>query len=173
MTNASQKAGSQYENTIQNELARETSDNFVVRCGYSGNSALPMPDVYVRNVDGTWDTAVELKKITDKQSNPEAVIDRDDFTNLKKVADRVNWDLDIVFAYKFAQRELIVHSIPYKSKDSVQKVMERYVKEYNDDVEIHWRNEDCIVIKKPDLDTVDSARSGDSDSEVLKRILPE
>ena len=161
----------QYENEIQNELDAVLGDRFVVRCGYSGNSALPMPDVYVRNPT-SWDTAIELKK----SRRNEITVDYDDFENLKKLADRLVYDVDIVLAYKFSNREIIVHNVPYKASDTVEECKKRYVSCYSEDASeppIRERESGDVVIEKPSLDTVDSAQAGLSDAEKLKLVLPD
>ena len=155
----------QYENHLQNALARNTSDNFVVRCGYSGNSALAMPDIYVRT-DGEYDVGFEVKK----SSRDVIYVDRDDFENLYKLKNRVSYLLDTVFAYKFSQREMLTHSIPHKSEDSVEDVMERYVEKYD---RVSRSGEDTVRIDKPTLDNYPSARSGLEDHRVLCQCLPE
>lgn len=161
-----QKQGRQYENDLAKELHRNTEGRFVVRAGYSGNSALPLPDIYIRNCDETYDVAFEVKRT----SRDHTYVDRDDFVNLYKLRNRVPYKLDTVFAYKFSQREMLTHSIPHKSKDSVDDVIERYVKEYD---RVSRSGEDTVRIDKPALDDYPSARSGVEDYECLKACLPE
>lgn len=50
-----------YENTIANELYRETPNHIkAYRCGYSGSNAIPQPDVLVTTADD-MNHALELK----------------------------------------------------------------------------------------------------------------
>jgi len=157
----SQKGGSQYENSLQNELNRATDSNFVVRCGYSGNSALPMPDIYVRTPHETHDCAYEVKRT----SRDHIYVEYDDFDNLVKIKHRTPWELNIVLAYKFSQRELITHSVPCKSTDSTYDVIDRYVDVHSD---LSRRsNDEKVRIDKPDLDSYESATAGLDDASVL------
>jgi len=166
-----QKQATQFENDIAAEIWRSTNDHTVVRAGYSGNSVMPLPDIFIRSKD--WDTALEIKK-SSKKGREEIGVDKEDVRQVWKFSSRNCADTNAVFGFKFSSREPILVSLPYTSSDDLDKVFERLGNQFEKKEHISYRepNEDKYVVEKPDLDSWNSARSGEDMSEKIIDILP-
>lgn len=90
----------QYENDIAVAIYRKTYDNVrTFRCGYSGNNAMPQPDVLITTP--TNDHALEVKK----RQGPTAYIEEDD---LEQLAECQNGHTIVYLVVKFPHYEPVV-----------------------------------------------------------------
>jgi len=90
----------QYENDIALAIYRKTHDDVLTfRCGYSGNSAMPQPDVLITTP--TNDHALELKK----RKGPTAYIKGED---LEQLAACQNGHTIVYLVVKFSHYEPVV-----------------------------------------------------------------
>lgn len=169
-----QKQALQYENDVAAELWRRTDNSTVIRAGYSGNSVMPLPDVFIRSADKYWDTAVEMKKASSK-GREEIKLKKSDVTQLWKFAVRNPTDTNALFALKFSSREPFTFSLPFYKSDNRDRVFERLEEEIlqkADFFEYRKPNEDTYVIEKPKLDNWNSAQAGEDMADVIISTLP-
>lgn len=168
-----QKTATQFENNVASDLWKETDEHTIIRAGYSGNSVMPLPDIFVRSKDKYWDTGLELKR-TSTSGRQEIAIEREDVYQLFKFCIRNPADTNGVFGLKFPSREPCLVSLPYYSDDKKSKVYDRLVEQFEkkDGIDYRETNKDKITVEKPSLDNWNSARSGNDMAESILDILP-
>jgi Holliday junction resolvase len=169
-----QKQALQFENDVAADIWRRVDEHTVVRAGYSGNSVMPLPDVFIRSADKYWDTAVEIKKASSK-GREEVAIKKGDVVQLWKFAVRNPTDTNALFALKFSSREPFTLSIPFYKSDDRDRVFDRI--ENNllkkiDFFDYRKPNDEKYIVEKPSLDNWESARSGDDMADVIISTLP-
>lgn len=159
---SSQKAGLRYENKLANHVHEDTTDEVrVYPIGYSGNHAMPAPDILFTT--GEKILGVEVKRSTISTGDYSYILHSDDFEQMCALE---NENTDVGFAVKFTRRELYVLpdvSVP----DDPSEYADRLAEEVYDCFEPHVTDSGNLRLTKPETDEWPSATRGMDDSIVM------
>lgn len=161
--------GRSYEHEVSNEIARTDADVFAWPAGYSGNNAVPSPDVLTVTDGGAagW----ELKKRGDYCGI--------DASELEQLLSLQRNFFDVGLVVKFSHREpLIVEpafpSLPSFGLDGGVEPIENFMASVPSPFNgrrTEGGDEDTLRLSKPDLDDWPSAKAGQSAAEkIIERV---
>jgi Holliday junction resolvase len=160
----------QWENDMAKEMYRNTPDYIrVYTCGYSGNNAMPQPDILVTGVD--INHAAELKGPIQSDT---VYIEEDDFEQLEGVR---NGNTVVYLVIKFSHREpLVIRHFEklsgYQAVEGAEKYNEMSMAEQFAVLappcfDARVTDSGTLALDKPDTDDWPSAQAGADDHEAI------
>ena len=175
MAGNAQKRGRQYEKRIANDVYENTPPAVnVYPCGFSGNGAIPQPDILISAQTGNF--AIEMKK----SSKDRFYIDGEDLLQLVECE---NKNTEAVIMMKFSHREPVLFS-PFKPIDhgdgtksmlptdpTEQDLAKHAVANCPQQFEAHATNAGSLRLSKPSTIDWSSSQAGLSDDGCVIRSL--